>query len=64
MAVRQRTIFKDNKYGVKIPRNIAEVYDFDTENGNSFWRDAIRKKMKGISPSFDVLDEGANPPPQ
>ena len=64
MAVRQRATFKDNKYGIKVPKNIVEAYAFDKENGNFLWRDAIRKEMKGISPAFDVLDEGVNPPPQ
>ena len=64
MAVRQRATFKDNKYGIKVPKNIVEAYAFDRENGNFIWRDAIRKEMKGISPAFDVLDEGENPPSQ
>ena len=64
MAVRQRATFKNNKYGIKVPKNIVEAYSFDRENNNFFWRDAIRKEMKGISPAFDVLDEGVNPPPQ
>ena len=64
MTVWQRVTFKDNKYGIKIPRNIVQAYAFDRENGNNAWRDAIRKEMKGISPACDVLDEGVSPPSQ
>ena len=50
--------FKDNKYGIKIPKNIVEAYAFDRGNVNTAWWDTIRKKMKGIFVAFDVLDEG------
>ena len=34
IAVWQRATFKDNKYGIKVPKNIVEAYAFYRENGN------------------------------
>ena len=35
-----------HKYGVKIPRSVAEALKLDKENGNTFWRNALEKEMK------------------
>lgn len=63
MKVRQSK-FKDNKYGIKIPKNIMEAYTFDRGQGNFFWRNAIRREMKCKSPACYVLNEGVTSPPQ
>ena len=36
------------KYGVKVPRNVAEALQFDKENGNDYWEVAIKKEMDTI----------------
>ena len=63
-AVQQRVKIKDNKYGIKIPKNLVEAYAIDRENNNTIWRDAIRKEMKNVSVAFEVLEDGKRPSPQ
>jgi hypothetical protein len=55
-----------HKYGVRLPKNVAEALRIDLENGNTFWRDALNKEMtkakiayeqvKGCSPEDVPLD--------
>ena len=54
---------KTHKYGIRVPRTVAEAYALDKENGNTFWRDAIRKEMKNTEVAFKFLDDGEKPPP-
>ena len=36
---------KNMKYGMRIPTSITEAYEIDKKNGNTLWRDAIKRKM-------------------
>ena len=45
------------KYGMKIPISITEAYDIDKENGNTVWRDAIKRKMENVPIAFEVLED-------
>jgi len=36
------------KYGIRVPRNAKEALEFDEENGNTLWRDAILKELKAL----------------
>ena len=49
------------KYGMRIPTSITEAYEIDKENGNTLWRDAIKRKMENVSVSFEVLEGGKIP---
>lgn len=40
-----------------------EAYAIDSVTGTSFWRDAIEKEMRNLRVAFDVLKDGAAPPP-
>ena len=37
-----------HKYGMSIPKTVKEAQDFDKENGNTMWSDAIKKEMPKI----------------
>jgi hypothetical protein len=39
---------RSHKFGVKIPKSVDEAKDFDRENGNTLWWDAICKEMKNV----------------
>eukprot|EP00934_Nitzschia_sp_Nitz4_P001469 Nitzschia sp. Nitz4//scaffold498_size9664//494//4337//NITZ4_009088-RA/size9664-snap-gene-0.10-mRNA-1//-1//CDS//3329553087//1469//frame0 len=39
---------KHYKFGIRIPRTVAEALALDQENGNTFWLDAIKKEMGNI----------------
>ena len=52
-----------HKYGVELPTSVQHAYDLDAKNGNTFWRDALNKEMRNLQVAFDMLPEGAAPPP-
>ena len=37
------------KYGVKVPRNVPEAFRLDEENGNSFWKEAIKAEIQSLT---------------
>lgn len=41
------------KYGIKIPKSVAEAKRFDEENGNTLWQDAIKSEMSAIIAAFE-----------
>ena len=51
------------KYGILIPRNTKEALQFDRDNGNTFWSDAIQKEMVNSKIAFEILAKGEKPPP-
>ena len=54
-AVACRVRINNMKYGIKIPTSITEAYDIDKENGNTLWKDAIKREMENVSVAFKVL---------
>ena len=52
------------KYGIKVPRNYKEAVQFDKENGNTLWQDAIKKEMNQILDfrTFKALPKGEKHP--
>jgi len=62
-VVRSRLKKKTHKFGIEIPATVEEAYRLDAKNKNTFWRDAIAKEMKNVRVAFEVLPEGAKPPP-
>lgn len=52
-----------HKYGVELPRTVTEALALDRKNGNNLWRKAIDKEMENLKVAFDILPEGAKPPP-
>ena len=51
-VVASRVRIKNTKYGMRIPTSITEAYEIDKENGNTLWRDAIKRKMENVSVAF------------
>ena len=52
----------NKKYGIEIPKDIEDAYCIDQKNGNTFWRDAIKKEMYEVGVTFEVLEENAKAP--
>ena len=48
---------------MEIPTSVAHAQQLDEENKNTFWQDAIKKEMYQVSVAFEILDNGAKPPP-
>jgi len=45
-AIRARFIWRDYKFGIKVPANIKEARALDLENGDGFWKRSVEKEMK------------------
>jgi hypothetical protein len=48
---------RTHKFGVRIPKSVAETKAFDEENGDTLWWDAIWKEMKNVRPAFEVWEK-------
>ena len=51
-----------HKYGIEIPRDVEHAHEIDSRNGNTMWRDALRKEMYNVRVAFEILDEGTHVP--
>lgn len=47
-----------HKYGVEMPTNIENAKKLDSNNGNDFWVQAIKKGMHDAWISFEIIDDG------
>jgi hypothetical protein len=48
---------RTHKFGIKIPKTVAQARQFDEENGNTMWWDAILKEMKNVRPAFEAWEK-------
>jgi hypothetical protein len=47
-----------HKYGIELPKLIAEAYRIDERTGTNFWAKAIAKKeMRNVMPAFEFTDD-------
>ena len=51
-----------HKYGIEIPRDVEHAHEIDARNGNTMWRDALKKEMYNVGVAFEILDERAHAP--
>jgi hypothetical protein len=52
-----------HEYGIEIPQTVEEAYAIDKATHTIFLHDVIEKKMNDMCVSFDILADGAVPPP-
>ena len=50
------------KYGIEMATSVGHAYEIDKGNGNTLWRDAIKKEMTNVGIAFEVLEEGEKAP--
>ena len=50
------------KCGIKVPRSMKEAREFDGENGNTLWQDAVDSEMCTVLPALDLPDNNVIPP--
>jgi hypothetical protein len=62
-AVKNRYHKRTHKFGIELPKSVAEARAIDRKNGNTLWEDAIKKEMKAVEVAFRILDDGENAPP-
>lgn len=53
-AIKTRYLKKTHKYGICLPKTVAEAYQIDQETGTDYWHQAIMKEMKNNSVAFDT----------
>lgn len=61
-AVNKRVCQTNYKYGHKVPRSVKEALQFDKENEDHRWRDAIAKEMGNVIVAFKILEDSENMP--
>jgi len=47
---------RNTKYGLRIPKTIAEALAIDKENGNTLWEDSVKLEMKNSRVAFETYD--------
>jgi hypothetical protein len=61
-SVKHRARKTSHKYGIEIPTSVEHAYEIDRKNGNTFWRDAIKKEMYNVGIAFEILPEDRSVP--
>ena len=51
---------RTHKYGIKVPKSVAEAYAIDKENGNTLWGDAIKEEMVKIKGAMRIHNGDIN----
>lgn len=51
-----------HKFGIEVPKTVAETYALDKKNGNTYWADAIAKEMRSVRTAFKILEDGEKVP--
>ncbi|KAI2504205.1 Reverse transcriptase (RNA-dependent DNA polymerase) [Fragilaria crotonensis] len=53
-----------HKYGLELPKSVAEALAIDKRTGTDFWRKAIEKEIRNVFPAFEFIeDDAAQVPP-
>ncbi|KAI2502898.1 Reverse transcriptase (RNA-dependent DNA polymerase) [Fragilaria crotonensis] len=54
--VKARYWAKTHKFGIELPKTVAEALKIDERTGTDFWRKAIEQEMKNVMPAFEFID--------
>ena len=60
--VKSRIRKTTHKYGIEMATSVDHAYEIDKGNGNTLWRDAIKKEMTNVGIAFEVLEDGEHAP--
>ena len=57
--VTHRTRKANMKFGIVIPSSVDEAYQIDSDNGNTFWAESIKKEMDSVNhyKTFKILED-------
>ena len=53
--VKARYWAKTHKFGIELPKTVAEALKIDERTGTDFWRKAIEQEMKNVMPAFEFI---------
>ena len=57
-----RYLKRSHKFGIALPKTVAEALELDKTNGDTMWADAMAKELKNVRVAFDMLPEGESAP--
>jgi len=57
-----RYLKRTHKFGIEMPKTVAEAKELDRKNGNTLWTDAIAREMKEVRKAFEILPDGKTAP--
>ena len=60
--VKCRCLKRNCKFRIRISRTIKEALEEDKRNGNTLWRDAIKKEMDEVKVAFHIVESGEEIP--
>ena len=49
------------KFGLQVPRNVKEAYEFRVKNGNTKWQDAMKEEIDALLMFITFIDHGKIP---
>jgi len=55
-AMKSRYARKTHKYGIQLPKSVAEAYEIDRDTGTDYWHRAITKEMTNNAAAFKFLE--------
>ena len=53
---------RTHKFGVELPKYVADAHAIDKKNGNTFWADDIANEVENVRVAFDVVPNGHHIP--
>jgi hypothetical protein len=57
-AVSKRYLKRTHKFGIEVPKSVADAMRLDTENGNTLWMDAVALEIDSVGISWTTsIDE-------
>jgi Reverse transcriptase (RNA-dependent DNA polymerase) len=61
-AVNKHYHKRTHKFGIEVPKSVADVVRLNQEKGNTLWMDAVALEMAAVKVSFKLLDDGDDAP--
>jgi hypothetical protein len=61
MKAKSRYWKQTHKFGVELPKSVAEAYAIDCRNGSKLWTNAAAKEMLNVRPAFKFVDDDVIP---
>ena len=59
--VKTRYFRRTHKFGIELPKTVAEAFAIDKKTGTDLWRKAIEKEMRNVQVAFDIKEDGVVP---
>ena len=56
-------VVKKTTSGIRLPLTVNEAFKKYKNTGNNLWRYGIAKEINAVMISFELINEGENPPP-